>query len=128
MLESPVDDDFRDARTDALQETISHGAEPVSLLVDLFGRNLGRDAEACDSGDVERARTQAALVAPTVKDGFDRHRRSDEQRADALRPTGLVRRERGEIDTPRVEIDGNVAKSLDRVGMDERLRIGSMDQ
>src|SRR5688572_32653151 len=59
---------------------------------------------------------------------LDRNARSDEEGSYTFRPTELVRGERGEVHSPRVQVDRDVAESLNRVGMNERVAVLALDR
>ncbi len=73
-------------------------------------------------GDVERAAAHAALVAAAVdllRDLDAGVAAANIQRADALRAVELVRREREHVDVVLLDIDRNLADSLDSIGVEE---------
>ena len=78
-------------------------------------------AHADDLVGRQRARAQAAFVAAAVHLRLEPHPRvmAHVQRADALRPVGLVRGERHQIDRLPLEIDRDLAGRLRRVDVED---------
>src|SRR4029450_11931245 len=69
-----------------------------------------------------RARTDAALVPATVEERRETDRRlaaADVERADALRRVDLVARDRDQIEVHRLDVDGDAAEALRRVGVEQ---------
>ncbi len=88
--------------------------------------NLRRLSEADDARNVQRAGPHAALVAAAVDDRRQLHARiapADVQRADAFGPVNLVGRERSEIDVIVIDVNGNLARRLNRVRMEQHARV-----
>ena len=100
-------------------------AEPISAF-DLSGHFAPRDVagstESDDHGNGKRAGTHTAFVATAVDHRFEPHAGillANVQSPDALRPVNLVGREAEQVDAHVFDVDGNLAHSLDRVGVKE---------
>jgi hypothetical protein len=83
---------------------------------------IAGDAQADDTGNVERARSQAALVAPAVDDRFEADpgiAATYVERADALRPVHLVRGDREQIDAEALHVAFEIRQRLHGIAMED---------
>ena len=87
---------------------------------------VGRGAKARDPCHILGAGAGAALLAAALDLRVQRHAIAHDQRADALRPADLVRRQRHKVRAQRLEIAGNPSRPLHRIDMQQPAR--GMDQ
>src|SRR6516225_1627041 len=85
-------------------------------------------AQPDDTGDVQRARTHAALVAAAVDNWDQLHARVLAAHIDcagALWAIELVAGDRGDVDVHFVDVDGNLADCLHRVGVEDHAALAT---
>ena len=83
-------------------------------------RVVGGRAHAGDGRHVLGAGAAVALLAPAGHERHQPHAAADPQRADALGPAELVRRDRQQVDAERGDVDRNLAGGLHGVGVEQR--------
>ena len=89
-------------------------------LPSFAGREPRGDAQAGDRRHVLGAGAAVALVLAAGEDRLHPRAALDPERARALRPVELVRRERQQIDAERAHVDRNLADRLHGVGVHQR--------
>ena len=110
------------------------GAEPVAKGSDARDRDLAlrldeleRTGHADGARHVLRACASVALLRSAVLLGEDVGATPDPQRADPLRPLGLVRREGHEVRPQRGDVEVDPRRGLDRVHVEQHAAMGADD-
>ncbi len=83
------------------------------------GRQIGRDPEADDGGDILGSAAPPLFLPAATQQRRERQPVADIERAGALRPAHLVRRQGHQIDVQRCDIDGSAARRLRRVAVQQ---------
>ena len=84
----------------------------------MFDRQLRRLAQAHNSRNIFRAGAAIAFVVTAVEDRLEFRAGADVQRAHALRPVNLVRRNRKQIHAQAVDVQRQFPRALHRVAVE----------
>ena len=103
-------------------EPVAKRRHPGGLIAPTAACSHRGRAETGDAGHVLGAGTRAALLPATLHLGVKIERIALDQRAGALRPADLVRGQRHQVGTERLEIAGNPAWPLHRIDMQKAAR------
>mmetsp|Transcript_20258 Transcript_20258/g.71617 ORF Transcript_20258/g.71617 Transcript_20258/m.71617 type:complete len:489 (+) Transcript_20258:292-1758(+) len=122
-LRVAVEHDVARLRRDAADEALGQVGHPRLVARHLRARQLSRRAQTHAERMRQRAGAQAALLAAARHLRRHAHARSPAhvERADALRAVELVRRDGEQVDVHLVDVDGELARHLRGVAVEERL-------
>src|ERR1700722_12680745 len=120
MLHRTVDIDLIEAAHDAVAQAVALTGEVAGFLQHFVLRDGASFTQAHDAGDVQRARTHAALVAATIEERGKPQTRilvAHVQSSYTFGPVDFVARDRHQVDILLVDIDRHLADGLRRVGV-----------
>src|SRR5207302_10484499 len=103
-------------------ELVAKEVQPARFCLHLLDAQLDRLGETDDSGHIERAGAEAALVAPAVDlrgHVYRRRAAAHVEPSDALRAVDLMCRERREIDAEALQVERNLTDRLRGVRVEE---------
>ena len=115
----PLSRELRDVVEQAVFQLVAQGAHPGVLLGHFGGGQLAGLAQADDGGDVFRAAAPAMLLVSAVQEGDEGRALADVEDADALGGMELVAGDGEKVDAGVLQVDGDLAHGLDRVGVEE---------
>jgi len=101
-----------------LLQSVAKGGDALGIFGERFAGDFGGFAESHYAGDVFGAGTEAALVMPAVQELAQTRAAAHVQGTDALRGIQLVTGDGEEIESHSVDINGNFAGGLNRVGVE----------
>jgi len=122
MLHAAVDINLVELRGDLLAQILAQGEQALGLLAHLLLRNFAGHAQTNNARNVQRPAAHAALVTASVHLRHQLHPRiapPNVQRANALGPVNLVRRDRSQIHVVVDHVERNLACRLHRVRVEQ---------
>src|SRR5581483_4285611 len=112
-----VDTSVRHSRNEALFELVAKRGDARGVLSERIARELGGFAETDDSGNVFRARTEAALMMTAIEKLLEPRAAANVESADSLRSVEFVRGEGKQIHAEFVNVHGELSNGLHGVGV-----------
>ena len=104
---------------DGFGQAVALAAEAADRLGPLGAGEVEGGRQPDRAGHVLRARPPMALLGSTLLLGEDVRAVADVERADALRPLELVRPERDEVGSQRLDVEVDVWRRLDGIDVEE---------
>ena len=106
-------------------QAVAQRADLFGILVDVRAGFLQRRGHAHDGGDVLRACALAALLRAALNEAREGNALPRVQKPDALRAVELVRGEGEHVDALRLDVNGNMARRLHRIGVEEHASLAA---